>query len=637
MSYKPKQAGGLKPEERHQIVLDYLKEINKPSTVFHLRWSEPALLTKKVLITTPAFWYLKYGWKRKMVENMFFKAQIEVDATLEKAFDQVFGGGYTGERWRDTAMRGKLDNLWEKLHGQKKDDNGPKKKGKKQSDDAQDDDSNIQLNVQQFIDALKINNVNISADLAQNIFNQIDVNKNGFITKAEMDQLLTKLDALDFGNITDLANNPEMLNLCMTKKVMDCLLSDEGLQFVETEFLAHLTTSIEFNDPEAFTYLNKLGDRDIGWEERIFAMTQLNKGIESGKYDGILRDDNLLRQLLFGIAAQLLDENQNVQSKAVEILPNLLDECFNKANLNVVYEHLPEILDNLFLILDNPKCKMSHDNVRFGIDEIIDNIINTQHPVAALQLAKIFAGKCDLENVNNADTRNYGLQCLSKIMFSLDSPYLEFDVKQVMAPKVDPAKLPKEGDPYREWLDTATSHQPGPSVRYMNQNAGNQSQQERKHRSGSANELVLGYGKSAYGSGNQESEEQGDDDQKEQKEQALEDKQLTEYTSEEIGTEFVDAVSNGLSSAMMDPNRRNKIHAFKTNNILNQLQPEFSKNLDGESKRRYDQWQSGDQKPYSPMVQDKPLPSFKKIDPKLVAMNTTTKQKVNFKPSLPDI
>lgn len=57
-------------------------------------------------------------------------------------------------------------------------------------------------------------------------------------------------------------------------------------------------------------------------------------------------------------------------------------------------------------------------------------------------------------------------------MFSLESPYLEFDSKEDTAPKVDESKLPQQPDPYREWLDMATLHQPGPSVRYMQQNAG---------------------------------------------------------------------------------------------------------------------------------------------------------------------
>mmetsp|Transcript_22688 Transcript_22688/g.36423 ORF Transcript_22688/g.36423 Transcript_22688/m.36423 type:complete len:213 (+) Transcript_22688:1-639(+) len=212
-------------------------------------------------------------------------------------------------------------------------------------------------------------------------------------------------------------------------------------------------------------------------------------------------------------------------------------------------------------------------------------------------------------------------------MFSLESPYLTFEKSQIKAPAVEEDKLPSQGDPYREWLDTATSHQPGPSVRYMNQKAG-QNHFKKKYVSGEDNELVLGYGKNAYknkGGG-------GDDEKK-----SSEEKQLTELTSQEIGTEFVDSVSSGLSSAMMDPNRRNKIHAFKTNDILNQLQPEFSKNLDGESKRRYDQWSKGDMKPYGLNTEKKALPEMRKIDPKLVTMTTTTKAKVNLRPSLPDI
>lgn len=87
-------------------------------------------------------------------------------------------------------------------------------------------------------------------------------------------------------------------------------------------------------------------------------------------------------------------------------------------------------------------------------------------------MAKVFAAKCDIENVVQSETRNYGLQCLSKIMFSLESPYLDFDAKEATAPKVDESKLPQQPDPYREWLDVATLHQPGPSQRYMQQNAG---------------------------------------------------------------------------------------------------------------------------------------------------------------------
>lgn len=254
-------AKALSPEERHQIVLDFVNEHKRLLLkVFHLRWNEGELITKKVLTTTPAFWYKRYGWSRKKVETLFFKTQIEVFGVLESGLDEVFGGGYKGKRWINNALTGKLDNLWEKLHGKKGDKKAASKASSKSPNDQKDAiEQDQQLNFNEFLDSLKINKVTITTELAQTIFDSIDANKNGFIIKSEMKQCLADLDAINFEGITDLANNQQMLNLCMTKKVMDCLLSDEGLQFVEMEFLADLRSNIEFNDPQCLAYLNKLG------------------------------------------------------------------------------------------------------------------------------------------------------------------------------------------------------------------------------------------------------------------------------------------------------------------------------------------------------------------------------------------
>ena len=193
---------------------------------------------------------------------------------------KVYGAGYQGQRWRDTSLRGKLDDLWLRLHGDKGHRNNVLQKvrkfnahnnaiigGKENQDEVeQDNNSNDDdngnddgLNYNQFQKALQDMNVTISPELAQNIFKQIDSNDNGIITKIEMDGLLATLDEMDFTDLSDLANNQELLNLCLTKKVMDCLLTDEGLQFVETDFVFDLKTNLEFNDPEALSYLSRLG------------------------------------------------------------------------------------------------------------------------------------------------------------------------------------------------------------------------------------------------------------------------------------------------------------------------------------------------------------------------------------------
>ena len=155
---------------------------------------------------------------------------------------------------------------------------------------------------------------------------------------------------------------------------------------------------------------------------------------------------------------------------------------------------------------------------------------------------------------------------------------------------------------------------------------------------GAENELTLGYGKGQYRNEQdvEEKEEQhapAEDDEKGNEDNLS--RKISEKTSDEIGTEFVDAVGHGLSAAMMDPNQKNKVHGFKTNNILNQIQPEFGQKLEKESRLRYDQWMKP--LPVNSHGQPKALPPMKKIDPKLVAMDTTTKTTVNFQPDLPDI
>merc|ERR1711971_1147606 len=88
----------------------------------------------------------------------------------------------------------------------------------------------------------------------------------------------------------------------------------------------------------------------------------------------------------------------------------------------------------------------------------------------------------------------------------------EFDVKQLKAPTVKSEDLPKEGDPYREWLDMATDHQPGPSARYMQQNAGAEGSKQKRYQSGDENELMLGYGKGAFRSDGDGDEENADEE-----------------------------------------------------------------------------------------------------------------------------
>eukprot|EP01083_Nonionella_stella_P078430 214646_1 len=471
----------LKPEERHQIVLDYLKEIDKNTKVFHLRWCEPALLTEKELTQTPPFWYKRYAWRRSQIETMFYKAQIEMTSLLIDGFDEVYGGGYTGKRWVNPAMRGKLDQLWGKLHGKK-----PSK--------------NAQINFDDFLKALKTHHVTISNALARNIFDQIDTNKNGWITKPEMDQYLAKLDAMDLDNVPNLANNPQMLNLVMSRKVLQCILSDQGLAFSETEFLASLKTNRgSVIDPQTLF----LGNQQLTFDQFKHILQQNNVTIS----------DQLARNLF----------DQMDIRKVGYVTKHDMEQYLSKIN-------------NMNLNVD--------DTSKLAIDPKLLNLVMTKH------ILDCVLSKKGLEFVETEFIHDlHAIQDFS-----------DCDPECI-------AYLNKLGDRDIHW-----------AVRVLDK------------------------------------------------------------TSEEIGREFVDAVTDGLSAAMMDPNLKNKLHAFKTNNIMNQLQPEFSTHLDRESKRRYDEWDSGDMKPWGNKQPKKALPEMTKIDPKLVQMTTKTKIGIKrFQPSLPDI
>merc|ERR1719242_1077854 len=94
--------GYITPEQRHQIIVDYLDRINKPTEVFHLRWKQGELLTGEVLESTPMFWYMKYQWSRQEIEGMFYAARCVIGPVFDQSLQQTYGGT-AGPRWRGTA------------------------------------------------------------------------------------------------------------------------------------------------------------------------------------------------------------------------------------------------------------------------------------------------------------------------------------------------------------------------------------------------------------------------------------------------------------------------------------------------------------------------------------------------------
>jgi PKD repeat protein len=108
-------------------------------------------------------------------------------------------------------------------------------------------------------------------------------------------------------------------------------------------------------------------------------------------------------------------------------------------------------------------------------------------------------------------------------------------------------------------------------------------------------------------------------------------------TPQEIGDEFRNVVSDGISKAIMDPNPSNTEQAKQLTDFLNKINPEFPGQLDPEAKLQFKKFKTGPLKPmaYKPPPK-KGLPGLK-AGTKAVH---TVQNEVNLNitnPNLPDI
>ena len=102
----------LTGKERDKIIKDKLAEYKKKLKVFHMRWTPGDLLDDKVLKSTPAFWYMRFGWSRQEIEGLFYAAEIYIDRVFESALDAVFGPDGKGPRWRPPEMQEEVRGKW---------------------------------------------------------------------------------------------------------------------------------------------------------------------------------------------------------------------------------------------------------------------------------------------------------------------------------------------------------------------------------------------------------------------------------------------------------------------------------------------------------------------------------------------
>eukprot|EP01084_Bolivina_argentea_P249206 417074_1 len=413
-------ASGLSEQERHNIIINYLKQINKETKVFHLRWRPGELLNGSILRSTPMFWYMKYQWSREQIEAMFFKARIEIDNQFDASLQQVFGGS-AGPRWR-----GGVEIPKQKKWKMRAEENARQWQGQQATDITKDNvtkavddyDSKNQSQQQQqsqndnrmknklaqnigtknkeiwnavsdfgadksidyktFSDNLKDRGINVSPLLAKQLFDQL-AGPSGKINRQEMDAIVRQLDRVklpsDFASVTWDDMNGRLGAQLVMKRVL--LAAGSGEPFNVDDFVFASKFGVNISPVQ---FMNKLTDRSVEWDDRVRSMEAVSANIGSNPiFNNLLANTNI-PELLCGWCTQMLDNKPEVQKTAVELMPNIFHECLEKGDPQIAVGHLEEILDNLFKVLDDPNSRKNHKPATNAINKIVDDIVKNGYP-----------------------------------------------------------------------------------------------------------------------------------------------------------------------------------------------------------------------------------------------------------------
>merc|ERR1712154_63144 len=164
-------------------------------------------------------------------------------------------------------------------------------------------------------------------------------------------------------------------------------------------------------------FMNKLSDRDVGWDDRVRAMEQLGANLGNNPlFNNVLARGNI-PELLCGWATQVLDNKPEVQKTAIDTLSDIFHKAREFGDNDIAMGYLEEVLDNLFKVLDDPNSRQNHPAAKKAIAKLIDDIVENGDPESVLLVSHILAEKTDIENANNPETRKTALVNLEKIMF----------------------------------------------------------------------------------------------------------------------------------------------------------------------------------------------------------------------------
>ena len=191
-----------------------------------------------------------------------------------------------------------------------------------------------------------------------------------------MNELIKQLDNIQLDSLISWDNLSSKLGAqLIMKRVLLAAGSGEPLNVDDFVFASRFIADIS-----PIQYLGKLTDRDVPWDDRLTSMENIGGGNLGNNplCNNLLAPVNI-PDLLWGWATQLLDNKPEVQKTAINYLPNIFNKCLENGP-EITIGHLEEILDNLFKILDDPKCFKNHPAAKDAIAKVVDDIINMEDP-----------------------------------------------------------------------------------------------------------------------------------------------------------------------------------------------------------------------------------------------------------------
>lgn len=201
----------------------------------------------------------------------------------------------------------------------------------------------------------------------------------GKMNQMQMNNIIAQLDQTqlppDFAQISWEDMNGKLGAQMVMKRVLLAASNGEPFNVDDFVFASKFGVSIS-----PIQFMNKLTDRDVPWDDRVRSMEQIAANLGDNMLFNPLLNEANVPELLLGWSTQILDTKPEVQKTAVDLMPSVFHSALEKGDGNQAVAHLQEILDNLFKVLDDPKCARNHPAAKEAVAKLVDDVIAMKDP-----------------------------------------------------------------------------------------------------------------------------------------------------------------------------------------------------------------------------------------------------------------